>query len=74
MLTFLNSILKLTLAILTEIFEAKKRAREKQEQFELDEKKFYEMVELTLLKLRKDVVDNNVIIGDIEDQMENDHV
>ncbi len=72
MLSLISNILKLSISILTEIFARKRRAREKQEAFELSEKLFYEIVEDSLKKLQQTVVDSNAQINDIEEQMRND--
>ena len=69
MLSIISNILSLVGLVLGEIFAAKKRARLKQEAFELDQKMFNEMVQRTLVKMRQNVQDTNAQLNDLDDQM-----
>lgn len=62
--------IKLAVLVLGEIFAAKKRAREAQEKFEIDQAKFLELVQYTLEKMRKDLVSDTKQSNSIDDQMD----
>ena len=50
--TLIIGILKLGYLILTEVFEAKKRAREKQEKYELTMEKFNELAKKAMQRMK----------------------
>ena len=69
-LTFLGSFFGLAKLILTEIFERKKAARLKNEQYELDKAQMLLISQQCLDKMRSDLIQEQKQAQDIEDQLD----
>lgn len=68
----LISLFKLASLILTEIFEAKKRARLAQEKYELTAQRFIEISQVALDRMRTEAVKEAQQAQDVEDQVDKD--
>lgn len=66
----IGAALRFLVLIFGEIFESKKRAREKEEKFELDQKKFLELAEAVILKMKRDAMKDSDDAKDIDDHID----
>lgn len=66
----LISLFKLASLILTEIFEAKKRARIANEKYELTKQRFFEISQTALNRMRDEAVKEAAQAQDVEDQVD----
>lgn len=69
-LALLAGFLKLGSLVLGEIFEAKKRAREANEKYEVDREKFLAISQRALDKMRTDAVEEAKQAQDVEEQVD----
>lgn len=65
-LTFVGLVITLVLTIIKEYFSAAARAKEKKEKFEIDNKKFLEMVAVSIIKLRESMKKENGNVSKVE--------
>lgn len=71
-ITIIGMVLNLIMMIFGEISSAKKEARERAKEFNLDQKKFFELVDKALVKMRETAKQENRDVGDVEDQIDRD--
>lgn len=69
-LKMIYELLKLSTLVLTEIFTAKKRAREANEKFEMDQVQFWKMVDLATEKMLDESEKDSKKAKKVEDQID----
>ena len=70
LLGFFKELAGLILLVLTEYYQAKKKAREDQEKYELDRARFTTLVVKALAKIRKDATSESDQARRIEDEID----
>lgn len=63
---------KIAFLVLGEVFAAKKRAREQQEQWEMDAKQFELATALVMARIRAEAAKESTQAGKIEDELDHD--